>query len=37
MKVFTLRLAAGLAIAGLAIAAHTNGPLHQALMHLHGR
>ena len=37
MRLLTLRLVAGLAIAGLAIAAHTSGPLHDALMHLHGR
>jgi len=38
MKLFTLRLAAGIAIVGLAIAAHANsGPLHEALMALHGR
>ena len=39
MRVFTLRLAVGLTLAGLVAAAYSNngGALHQALMQLHGR
>ena len=38
MRGFTLKLAIGLALAGLAAAAHAHGgPLHEMLMHLHGR
>ncbi len=38
MRTFTLRLAVGLALAGLIAAAHSGGggALHQALMRLHG-
>jgi len=37
MKLFTIRAAIGLAVAGLAIAAHVaGGPLYDALRRLHG-
>ena len=39
MRVFTLRLAVGLVLAGLVAAAHTNGggAVHDFLMQVHGR
>ena len=38
MRGFSLKLAIGLALAGLLAAAHAHGgPFHEALMHLHGR
>ena len=37
MRAFSLRLAIGLALAGLAAAVHAHGgPLHETLMRLHG-
>jgi len=37
MRAFTLKLAIGLALAGLVAAVHAHGgPLHETLMRLHG-